>query len=110
MDFSIIKKKTEELNIGKILSQLESNAWYGGNTTAYLLTDKDIIILNAYTYEPTYENFSTAHSIEFNNEWLFFIKIVVMLEHITMKNIQKVSLKTSEEAINYLKNICEIKK
>lgn len=66
------KNKLVELNISELLKQLEENAWYGGGkTTAYLVTKDDVITLNAYTYEPSYESFSTAHSITLNDEILF---------------------------------------
>ena len=95
------KKETEELNIGKILSQLESNAWYGGDTTAWLLTDKDFIELSGYTYEPTYECFSTAHSIRFNDELLFY-KGSHNVEAYHNEEYTTGKFKTSEEAVNYL--------
>lgn len=61
-----------ECNIRELLKKLEENAWYGnGKTTAYLVTKNDVVTLHGYTYEPSYEDFSTAHSIKINNELLF---------------------------------------
>lgn len=60
------------INIRELLKKLEENAWYGnGETTAYLVTKNDVVTLHGYTYEPSYEYFSTAHSIQINNELLF---------------------------------------
>lgn len=61
----------EVIDLKKIISGLEHNAWYGGNTTVYLQCGDDIARINAYTYEIGYESFSTASSFYFNDECLF---------------------------------------
>ena len=97
-----ITNKNTELDIGEMLSQLETNAWNSdGETTAYLVTKNDVVTLHGYTYEPSYEYFSTTHSIEFNNEWLFY-KNSRNLGAYHNEAYTKGEFKTSEEAINYL--------
>ena len=99
--FNRNKKEANEVNITELLKELESNAWYGGNTTAYLVTNSDIITLHGYTYEPSYESFSTTHSIQFNDEILFSedSQNVGAYHNETYTTGR---FKTSEEAVNFL--------
>ena len=68
---SIIKIK--DINIEKLLEELEANAWYnkGIKSTAYLKCEEDVVKLHGYMYEPCYELFSTTHTITLNGEVLF---------------------------------------
>ena len=97
-----ITNKNTELDIGEMLSQLETNAWNSdGETTAYLVTKNDVVTLHGYTYEPSYEYFSTTHSIKMNNE-LLFSEDSRNVGAYHNEAYTKGEFKTSEEAINYL--------
>ncbi len=97
-----ITNKNTELDIGEMLSQLETNAWNSdGETTVYLVTKNDVVTLHGYTYEPSYEYFSTTHSIKMNNE-LLFSEDSRNVGAYHNEAYTKGEFKTSEEAINYL--------
>lgn len=98
-----------ECNIRKLLKKLEENAWYGnGETTAYLVTKNDVVTLHGYTYEPSYEDFSTAHSIKLNNELLYSEDSHnVGAYHNEAYTTGK--FKTSDGAISYLENYLQDK-
>lgn len=61
-----------KFNISKIMNSLADNAWFGREpTTVRLITGDNVIEMNGYTYEPSYECFSATSSISLNGEILY---------------------------------------
>ncbi len=59
-------------NIPSLMRGLEDNAWNGNKPTSICLSDgKNIISLQGYTYEPSYEFFSATSSISLNGKILY---------------------------------------
>lgn len=59
-------------NIPEIMNSLEVNAWYGREpTTVRLISGNNVVTLEGYTYEPSYECFSATSSISLNGEVLY---------------------------------------
>lgn len=93
----------EDINIERILKELESNAWYGnGKTVTYIISGEDIIELYGYVYEPSYEFFSTAHSIVMNGKTLF-AENSMNVEPYHNDSYISGSFKNTEEVLKYLK-------
>lgn len=59
-------------NIPEIMSELSNNAWYGKEpTTVRFKSGDNVIEIEGYTYEPSYEYFSATSSISLNGQILF---------------------------------------
>lgn len=91
----------EVINLKQIISKLEHNAWYGGNTTLYLKCGDDIAMINAYTYEIGYESYSTASSLTLNDECLFELNSR-NVDAYRYKCFASGKFNTIDEAINYI--------
>lgn len=61
----------KDINLEKLITELENNAWNGKEPQqAFLFNQNNVIEIYAYTYEPCYEMFSTTHSIKINGKEL----------------------------------------
>lgn len=61
-----------KFNIPSIMNTLSDNAWYGREpTTVRLVAGENVITMDGYTYEPSYECFSATSSISLNGEILY---------------------------------------
>lgn len=67
--------KINDINFEELFTQLESNAWNSGNNTKKYITDgENVLVVEAYTYEPSFESFSATHKIILNGEILHGIR------------------------------------
>lgn len=61
-----------KFNIPLLMNTLADNAWYGREPTSIrLIAGDNVITLEGYTYEPSYECFSATSSISLNGEILY---------------------------------------
>ncbi len=59
-------------DVRRIMGQVADNAWYGKEpTTVCLAAGEYLITIDGYTYEPSYESFSSTASIALNGEILY---------------------------------------
>lgn len=94
--------KIKEIKIKEIIRELEENAFYGKeHKNAYLYNNSNIVELRGYIYEPSYECFSTAHSITMNGEILFARKAKNVAPYHNEVYVYG-KFKTTEEAIKHI--------
>lgn len=59
-------------DIAQLMREVENNAWFGGERKAIsLFAGTDVITIEGYVYEPTYEYFSATSSISLNGQVLY---------------------------------------
>lgn len=97
--------KITDIDFKELFRNVEESAWYGGeNSERYITDGNNLLFIEGYTYEPSYESFSATHRIVLNGETLFGINSQnVEAYHNEEYTFGK--LKSDDEAIEYIKNI-----
>lgn len=94
--------KIGEIDVKKIIRELEENAFFGkGNKTMYIFDNNNIVEIRGYIYEPSYESFSATHSIKMNEDILFAQDAKSVAPYQNEKYVYG-KFKNTEQAIKYI--------
>ena len=95
-------------NLKNYVEEVKENAWFGGFTTIEIITENEVIKINGYVIEKSYESFDTASKITLNDECLFGTDSRSISNYNNeVYNFGK--FKTMDEALNYVLKILENK-